>query len=444
MSSLLCCHVDAFVAAAAGVKGNPAAVVLIPTRFWGPGGACNEAWMQRVAVQFGLSETAFVSRAESPGNFALRWFTPTKEVALCGHATLATAHALRTWAAWGAGGDEVATDSKQEHGQEEELRALKSHLERDGEGAMRFHTLSGVLSVSTATFNNDDDKPSHNNEHSHETKAKATAAAAPLPLLMHFPYNAPAEAKSHEAKDLYLRIAKATVAIKEKEGDAASVIHSVVFNSRTNKLIVRLTDDCGFSIISGMRRPDPAALLAIDQSHLPKEERVTGVSVTASGASLPADLAASLSPSSPSLSASASQIHFFSRYFSPWNGLPEDPVNGSSHTLLAPYWADALGLWKKLERKESKEVEVEVEAAEMTALQLSAKPAGGVLRLRAVRPTSTSASTSTATSATAPSASLAASADEEDSCFVEIGGLASTVYQGRIAAPTTTMTTPPA
>lgn len=34
---------------------------------------------------------------------------------------------------------------------------------------------------------------------------------------------------------------------------------------------------------------------------------------------------------------------FYSRYFSPWNGLPEDPVNGSSHTVLAPYWATEVG-----------------------------------------------------------------------------------------------------
>src|SRR5690606_25733587 len=54
------------------------------------------AWMQAVASEMNLSETAFLHR-EGDG-FRLRWFTPTVEVALCGHATLASAHVL-----WGAG-----------------------------------------------------------------------------------------------------------------------------------------------------------------------------------------------------------------------------------------------------------------------------------------------------------------------------------------------------
>lgn len=66
--------------------GNPAAVVLLP----GPG---DEQWMESVAAEFGLSETAFVYRL-AQGTWALRWLTPIVEVALCGHATLAAAHAL--------------------------------------------------------------------------------------------------------------------------------------------------------------------------------------------------------------------------------------------------------------------------------------------------------------------------------------------------------------
>lgn len=67
--------------------GNPAAVVLLPA-----GHAADEAWMQDVAAQFALSETAFLSGGEAA--WGLRWFTPEIEVALCGHATLASAHWL--------------------------------------------------------------------------------------------------------------------------------------------------------------------------------------------------------------------------------------------------------------------------------------------------------------------------------------------------------------
>ncbi|MGD8377543.1 MAG: PhzF family phenazine biosynthesis protein [Acidobacteriota bacterium] len=76
-------QVDAFTARPFG--GNPAAVCLPP-------GEPDADWMQRVAVEMNLSETAF-AWPEGEG-FRLRWFTPTTEVPLCGHATLATAHVL--------------------------------------------------------------------------------------------------------------------------------------------------------------------------------------------------------------------------------------------------------------------------------------------------------------------------------------------------------------
>jgi PhzF family phenazine biosynthesis protein len=87
--------VDSFTSEAFG--GNPAAVCLLD-------GARDPAWMQAVAAEMNLSETAFVHPAG--GRFALRWFTPTVEVDLCGHATLATAHVL--WSGRPASGDEVA------------------------------------------------------------------------------------------------------------------------------------------------------------------------------------------------------------------------------------------------------------------------------------------------------------------------------------------------
>ena len=71
-------------------RGNPAAVCLLDD-------AMDEARMQSLAFELGISETAYVTPAGEPGVFDLRWFTPSVEVDLCGHATLAAAHALRHW-----------------------------------------------------------------------------------------------------------------------------------------------------------------------------------------------------------------------------------------------------------------------------------------------------------------------------------------------------------
>jgi PhzF family phenazine biosynthesis protein len=79
-------HVDAFTDVA--FAGNPAAVVILET-----GDEPSDAWHQAVAAEMNLSETAFVRPTED-GPFDLRWFTPTTEVDLCGHATLATAAVL--------------------------------------------------------------------------------------------------------------------------------------------------------------------------------------------------------------------------------------------------------------------------------------------------------------------------------------------------------------
>jgi len=98
-------HIDAFTSEP--FKGNPAAVCLLDeTR--------PAEWMQKVAAEMNLSETAFVVPRQD-GGLDLRWFTPKIEVPLCGHATLASAHAL-----WETG-----------------------RLAQDKEA--RFHTLSGSL-----------------------------------------------------------------------------------------------------------------------------------------------------------------------------------------------------------------------------------------------------------------------------------------------------------
>jgi len=88
--------------------GNPAAVCILQE-------PADETWMQNVATEMNLSETAFLHRKED--GFDLRWFTPAVEVDLCGHATLASAHIL-----WETG-----------------------HLAADQPA--RFHTLSGVLTA---------------------------------------------------------------------------------------------------------------------------------------------------------------------------------------------------------------------------------------------------------------------------------------------------------
>ena len=76
-------QIDAFTRESFG--GNPAAVFLLPS-------ARDEGWMQRVAREMNQADTAFLVRRDD--EFELRWFTPTVEVELCGHATLASAHML--------------------------------------------------------------------------------------------------------------------------------------------------------------------------------------------------------------------------------------------------------------------------------------------------------------------------------------------------------------
>ena len=76
-------QVDAF--AGEPFRGNPAGVCILAP-------ACPEAWMQAVAHEMNLSETAFLVPQDD--GYALRWFTPAVEVDLCGHATLASAHVL--------------------------------------------------------------------------------------------------------------------------------------------------------------------------------------------------------------------------------------------------------------------------------------------------------------------------------------------------------------
>jgi PhzF family phenazine biosynthesis protein len=114
--------VDAF--ASRPFTGNPAAVCPLPR-------AADARWMQSVANEMQQAETAFLHREEGgPDRFALRWFTPACEVALCGHATLASAHVL-----WERG--DVARDA-----------TIRFMTQKSGELRARRHRASGGASGS--------------------------------------------------------------------------------------------------------------------------------------------------------------------------------------------------------------------------------------------------------------------------------------------------------
>jgi PhzF family phenazine biosynthesis protein len=233
-------QVDAFTDTA--FKGNPAAVCILDRER-------DAAWMQDVAKEMNLSETAFL--LPHADGFGLRWFTPLVEVALCGHATLASAHAL-----W-------------------EERVLETEA--------RFHTLSGLL---TATRNGD---------------------------LIELDFPAKAEEKA-EAPALLL--------------ESLGVKPTYVGRNQFDYLIEVETEDELRAL-----NPDHARLRTIP---------VRGVIVTSRS--------------------SDPRFDFVSRFFAPGSGVDEDPVTGSAHCALTPYWA------KKLSK------------TEMTAYQASAR--GGVVHVR--------------------------------------------------------------
>ena len=223
--SLSITQVDAFTDRP--FAGNPAAVCVLSE----PG---DESWMQSVAREMNLSETAFLHRRGEA--FHLRWFTPVVEVDLCGHATLAGAHVL-----WESG-----------------------HLDA-GETA-RFDTLSGRLE----------------------------ARQADGWIEMDFPSEPP------EAIDPPARF-------REALGGAAP---TWIGANRLDYLAAFATE----ADVRGMT-PDFAVM---------KEFGMRGVIVTA-----PAD--------------DDHDYDFVSRYFAPRFGVDEDPVTGSAHCCLGPYWSQRLG-----------------------------------------------------------------------------------------------------
>jgi PhzF family phenazine biosynthesis protein len=216
-------QVDAFTSVP--FTGNPAAVVVLGQRR-------EDLWMQSVAREMNLSETAFLVWEED--SFRLRWFTPAVEVDLCGHATLASAHVL-----WDEGF-------------------------APAERPLRFVTRSGVL---TATRG-------------------ADRIELDFPARLETPVDAPPG------------LAAALGAAPRHVG------------RNVDDLVVLLDDEAAVRALS----PDFGAL-----RRLP----VRGVTVTAP--------------------ASTPGYDFVSRFFAPAVGVDEDPVTGSAHCCLAPFWRQRLG-----------------------------------------------------------------------------------------------------
>lgn len=205
--------------------GNPAAVCLLPA-------PRDEGWMQQVASEMNLAETAFlVRRAEG---YDLRWFTPAAEVDLCGHATLASAHLL--WEEGHLASAETAT----------------------------FHTRSGVLN------------------------AKRQGDM----IWLEFPATPPRQEAIHP--DLERAI-----------GASIKYLGRTAFD-----YLVEVESEAAVRALE----PDLTLL-----ARLP----VRGVVVTAL--------------------CDGEEHDFLSRFFAPRLGIPEDPVTGSAHCGLGPFWAARLG-----------------------------------------------------------------------------------------------------
>ncbi len=237
-------QVDAFTSEPFG--GNPAAVCVTPQ-------PAAPDWMQLVAREMNLAETAFIT-PHSDG-YHLRWFTPTTEVDLCGHATLASAHIL--WETGMLPPDQPA----------------------------RFHTRSGVLT--------------------------ATRSEQAGWIDLDFP------ATPEEA----------VIAPPELE-KALGIASSYVGKSQYDYLVQVLSEDMVRDI-----QPDFALLKTLP---------VRGVIVT----SISSD----------------PEYDFVSRFFAPAAGIEEDPVTGSAHCCLGPFWSNRF------------------HKNDFMARQVSAR--GGVLRVR--------------------------------------------------------------
>ncbi|MGW6568992.1 PhzF family phenazine biosynthesis protein [Streptomyces sp. NPDC054975] len=214
-------------------SGNPAGVLLLDS-------FPDDHWLQKVAAEVNLSETAFAHPLPPGGDadWALRWFTPAAEVDMCGHATLATAHVLHTTGA--------AT------------------------GTVRFSARCGILSATAAPDGS---------------------------LTMDFPTSS-------------LTPVEAPAGLEKALGAEIVSVHDTA--SHIGDLVVELHDEATVRALT----PDVAALVTLSER---------GVVVTAAA-------------EQPERG-----YDFVSRAFFPRLGIDEDPVTGSAHTALAPFWSARLG-----------------------------------------------------------------------------------------------------
>ena len=233
---MLLLQVDAFTSEA--FRGNPAAVCLLREER-------SEQWMQDLAMEMNLSETAFLLPLAG-GGFSLRWFTPAAEVALCGHATLASAHTL--WEETVLDPDETA----------------------------RFHTKSGLLTAERRNGLIELDFPT----------TRVEDSDAPEGLL-----------------------------------ESLGITNPVYVGRSRFDYLVEVESE---QMVRGLD-PDHARLRTIP---------VRGVMVTSRSAE--------------------EGVDFVSRFFAPGVGVDEDPVTGSAHCALTPYWAQRLGRTELLGYQASK------------------------------------------------------------------------------------------
>ncbi|XP_026149057.1 phenazine biosynthesis-like domain-containing protein 1 isoform X3 [Mastacembelus armatus] len=131
--------------------------------------------------------------------------------------------------------------------------------------------------------------------------------------VMDFPLNPPTQEDPNEFRDI----------IKAAVGNHP--VQDVYLSSNTEKLLVRLADSCDRSVLTSLK-VDPVTLQSSERSG-----RVKGLILTIKG--------------SPNCQPG---YDFYSRYFAPWYGIPEDPVTGSAHTVLGSYWSKKLGKKKML------------------------------------------------------------------------------------------------
>ncbi|XP_067241336.1 phenazine biosynthesis-like domain-containing protein 1 isoform X2 [Chanodichthys erythropterus] len=158
-------------------------------------------------------------------------------------------------------------------------------------------------------------------------------------LIMDFPLNNPKPQDQHEIKDL----------LKAVVGDLP--IQDVCYSATTRKLMIRLSDTCDRSELTSLR-PEAEALLKNESTG-----KIKGVIVTIKGA--------------PNAQPG---YDFYSRYFAPWFGIPEDPVTGSAHTVLAGYWSEKLNKKKMLAYQcSSRGGELELELRDDGRLNISGR-----------------------------------------------------------------------